>query len=487
MVSAAMAIQDQSVGTLSNAVTKSSQLKEQFSSGNDYALKVRKPYTITKQRERWTEEEHKKFIEALKLYGRAWRKIEGNGKCSMWAPKLLFRLGATLKNSFPRFTVLSDPISAIMYKFIMSFEVVRESSASDAALLNPVEIPPPRPKRKPTHPYPRKLVAALKIGTSTAEQLRRSTSPTLSICERENQSPTSVLSSTGSEILGSSDSNTPNGGLSPVSSATGNGLSHSDSPNLYPEEIGSPFQLTASLSPDEQFHVKLELFPQDVALDKQEPVEAASTQSLKLFGKTVLVIDSLRPSSPATGTSKPLPSDTNHNLVPGELSLPTEEGEWFSRESAAPYYMQVPHGNSFAAHVGSGPSLPWFDFYGGIQFPFFPLQNPVSGLTQDSEVKKEKEGSWTGSNTESVSARGDSDMNWEAETQSHQLSFDEENERQPKLVRKPNASFSERRAGLDKSLKKGFVPYKRCLAERDIQSSPIISEEREEQRVRLCL
>ncbi|XP_047973710.1 protein REVEILLE 2-like isoform X2 [Salvia hispanica] len=41
-----------------------------------YALKVRKPYTITKQRERWTEEEHERFLEALKLHGRAWRKIE---------------------------------------------------------------------------------------------------------------------------------------------------------------------------------------------------------------------------------------------------------------------------------------------------------------------------------------------------------------------------------------------------------------------------
>lgn len=38
---------------------------------------MRKPYTITKQRERWTEDEHKKFLEALKLYGRAWRRIEG--------------------------------------------------------------------------------------------------------------------------------------------------------------------------------------------------------------------------------------------------------------------------------------------------------------------------------------------------------------------------------------------------------------------------
>lgn len=38
---------------------------------------MRKPYTITKQREKWTEEEHQKFLEALKLYGRGWRQIEG--------------------------------------------------------------------------------------------------------------------------------------------------------------------------------------------------------------------------------------------------------------------------------------------------------------------------------------------------------------------------------------------------------------------------
>ncbi|PRQ45885.1 putative Homeobox domain-containing protein [Rosa chinensis] len=52
------------------------QLKDQLSSGNDYAPKVRKPYTITKQRERWTEEEHNKFLEALKLHVQAWRKIQ---------------------------------------------------------------------------------------------------------------------------------------------------------------------------------------------------------------------------------------------------------------------------------------------------------------------------------------------------------------------------------------------------------------------------
>lgn len=41
-------------------------------------MQTRKPYKrVSKPRERWTDEEHALFLEALKWYGRAWRKIEG--------------------------------------------------------------------------------------------------------------------------------------------------------------------------------------------------------------------------------------------------------------------------------------------------------------------------------------------------------------------------------------------------------------------------
>lgn len=47
------------------------------SGGNEMpGKKARKPYTITKPRERWSTEEHGRFVDALLMFGRDWKKIE---------------------------------------------------------------------------------------------------------------------------------------------------------------------------------------------------------------------------------------------------------------------------------------------------------------------------------------------------------------------------------------------------------------------------
>ncbi|PKA66205.1 Protein LHY [Apostasia shenzhenica] len=109
------------------------QMNEGDSSVSEHTIKARKPYTITKQRDRWTEDEHNKFLEALKLYGRAWRRIEEH-------------IG----------TKTAVQIRSHAQKFFS--KVSRESLSSSTCILKAIEIPPPRPKKKPNRPYPRKLV-----------------------------------------------------------------------------------------------------------------------------------------------------------------------------------------------------------------------------------------------------------------------------------------------------------------------------------------
>lgn len=55
---------DMAAGPLTPVLSPSG---ETSGKGDDMHGKVRKPYTITKQRENWTEQEHNKFLKALEL------------------------------------------------------------------------------------------------------------------------------------------------------------------------------------------------------------------------------------------------------------------------------------------------------------------------------------------------------------------------------------------------------------------------------------
>ncbi|XVF80329.1 hypothetical protein PTKIN_Ptkin15bG0061800 [Pterospermum kingtungense] len=107
-----------------------------YSSGEELVIKTRKPYTITKQRERWTEEEHNRFLEALKLYGRAWQRIEEH-------------IG----------TKTAVQIRSHAQKFFSKLEKEALAKGVPTGQALDIEIPPPRPKRKPNNPYPRKTGA----------------------------------------------------------------------------------------------------------------------------------------------------------------------------------------------------------------------------------------------------------------------------------------------------------------------------------------
>ncbi|KAL2485272.1 Protein REVEILLE 8 [Abeliophyllum distichum] len=85
--------------------------------------KVRKPYTITKSRESWSEEEHDKFLEALQLFDRDWKKIE-----DFVGSKTVIQIRSHAQKYF--------------------MKVQKNGTIA--------HVPPPRPKRKAAHPYPHK-------------------------------------------------------------------------------------------------------------------------------------------------------------------------------------------------------------------------------------------------------------------------------------------------------------------------------------------
>ncbi|KAF9618018.1 hypothetical protein IFM89_039415 [Coptis chinensis] len=92
---------------------------------NNVARKTRKPYTLTKEKEYWTDLEHDKFVEAVELFGRDWRKI-----AAFVGKKTAKQINSHAQKHFKK---------------------IKKDGTNEY-------IPPPRPKKKAAHPYPRKAI-----------------------------------------------------------------------------------------------------------------------------------------------------------------------------------------------------------------------------------------------------------------------------------------------------------------------------------------
>ncbi|KAG8071862.1 hypothetical protein GUJ93_ZPchr0006g44757 [Zizania palustris] len=133
-------------------------------SGDDASKKVRKPYTITKSRESWTEQEHDKFLEALQLFDRDWKKIE-----AFVGSKTVIQIRSHAQKYFLK---------------------VQKNGTSE-------HVPPPRPKRKAAHPYPQKATK-----NDSSSTLRNSGMNAVASSWTHNSIPPILVSSMVKEDLG---------------------------------------------------------------------------------------------------------------------------------------------------------------------------------------------------------------------------------------------------------------------------------------------
>ncbi|KAL2461864.1 Protein REVEILLE 1 [Abeliophyllum distichum] len=435
--------------------------------GNGYMPKVRKTYTITKQRERWTEEEHQRFLEALKLYGRAWRQIEEH-------------VG----------TKTAIQIRSHAQKFFA--KVTRDSSNDAEGSVNPIEIPPPRPKKKPLNPYPRKIVDSSKTESMVSHQPERSPSPYISAAERENLSPTSVLSAVRSDAFESAEAHT-----SPASCATdahSANLLSTENDNEFvkfglaaeeEKDVHLSFQISrASIPdnkssrasiPDNKSAMKFDFFTQDTACSMEYPATEEPHASIKLFGKTVVVRDAPKQSLAVAENSKsppdaidensdfysekPVRGSTSNNLYSqvdfGFVSNSVNPPCWLPQHSLSNMYGNMENHSSFPLCV----------YYKGLVYPYVSSCIPIAAENAvDSPLMEELQTKRTSADCDGRSVIEVNSERRECDSIESQC-----------LLNSGKEKYT-----------KGFAPYKRCVAEGDMNSSMSVLEEQSGQRARVC-
>lgn len=454
-----MAEEGRNSGLNLNALNRSLSNEQEYSEDKVVLRpKARKPYTVTKQRERWTEEEHRKFLEALQLYGRAWRRIEDH-------------VG----------TKTAVQIRSHAQKFFS--KVARDANDNGVGDMKPIEIPPPRPKRKPTRPYPRKEVLSSNKEILALGKLERSSSPLFSFSEQENRSPTSVLSAVGSELI------------DPFFSKNLNSYdSRIPSPTTSVEEDDRRLSLCLASTTEDKCAMELDTkrSSQEHIHSKEAPLsEEASVPTLKLFGRTVVVSESsiqfsATASDPAHKSSAEVVSESNCDGMELDSRKLAEEvaNEDFPINGAWPVARFLPalYGwpTSYedAANLTNEArvvTLPWFPFYRNTPFPY-------SNTSREDLFwsSAQNECSGTDSNTACEGVNTAESCPTDHRIQEKKSAF------APFVAPKPN-KFENGRAATDSKSTRGFVPYRRCSLEEKVEPPDIIGDSvGDSQGMKLC-
>lgn len=216
-----------------------------------------------------------------------------------------------------------------------------------------------------------------------------------------------------------------------------------------------------------------ELFSQDTACSIEHPATREPHASIKLFGKTVVVRDTPKQSLAVGENSKSLPPyaidenyDVNsekpiHGFTSNNLNSRVAFG--FVYNSATPPRCLPQHSlSNMYFNTENHSSLPFWVYHKGLVYPYVSSCIPIGAENAvDSPLREELKNE---------------------ELQMKRTSADSDG----RLIIEVNSECDSFESKRKEKYKKGFEPYKRCVAERDMNSSISVLEERAGQRTRVC-